>query len=914
MKKKLLLLAVMGMCINLYAGNLKPIAQKIYDQKTAIAALPATTLFTISNSSSQENIQLNAVVSNSTVMEFSHNKTAAILSSRPANLNFVIPTKSGGNLELELYQSDFFTSDFTVVTSLSNGQPVSYSGGVHYWGIIKGDNTSLAAISIFNDEVMGMISSPSIGNLVLGKLENDPQGRHILYNDRDLHAGRVPRCDTPEDGLGYGKSLEQPGNQSLSVNCIRLYWEVNFDIFTGKGSVTAATNYVTSLFNQSAILYTNDNIPVSLSQVFVWDVASPYTGTTTSDLLNQFHANVNSFNGDLGHLLGYVGGGGIAASTNGLCNSNIDSRQCYSDINSSFSNVPTYSWSVEVVTHEQGHLMGSRHTHDCAWNGNNTKIDSCGDAAGYVSGNCSVGGGNQALPSGGGTIMSYCHLVNGIGINFSNGFGTQPKAAILTKYNAASCLTACAGATCNAPTGLTTGSISQSSAIFSWTTASGATSYNVRYRIVGAAVWTTGSTSSLVFTAAPLTSGSNYEWQVQTVCSGGSSGFTNSTTFTTGNITSCGSPTGLSTTGITGNSATLNWAAISCDSLLVRYFITSIPSVVYFTSVTHGTATSKKITGLLSSTNYSWLVRTYCNGAQSGHYSSTVSFTTTSSNCGTPANLASSSITGNSAVLSWTSVNGATGYNIRYRIMGTSIWTNRTSAAASTTASSLSGSSTYEWQVQSICSSGSSAFTNSSSFTTLSSCNAPSSLSVTNITSTSANLQWNAVTCDSFLVRYFVTSAPNIVFYKRVSAGTATSTGIAGLTSGTAYSWKIRTYCNNAQSGVYSFTNTFTTLSPSPEGIEEGTHSMIISGTQQLIIYPNPAKDHITMEFSARKNQHVVLAVYDLVGHIVLINHKEALEGLNVIKMETASLNEGIYFIGVEVDGILERQRVIISR
>lgn len=89
---------------------------------------------------------------------------------------------------------------------------------------------------------------------------------------------------------------------------------------------------------------------------------------------------------------------------------------------------------------------------------------------------------------------------------------------------------------------------------------------------------------------------------------------------------------------------------------------------------------------------------------------------------------------------------------------------------------------------------------------------------------------------------------------------------------------------------------------------------MIISGTQQLIIYPNPAKDHITMEFSARKNQHVVLAVYDLVGHIVLINHKEALEGLNVIKMETASLNEGIYFIGVEVDGILERQRVIISR
>src|SRR5690606_8460773 len=39
--------------------------------------------------------------------------------------------------------------------------------------------------------------------------------------------------------------------------------------------------------------------------------------------------------------------------------------------------VPVYSWDVTCSTHEMGHNLGSPHTHNCAWNGNNTAIDNC---------------------------------------------------------------------------------------------------------------------------------------------------------------------------------------------------------------------------------------------------------------------------------------------------------------------------------------------------------------------------------------------------------------------------------------------------------------------------------------------------------------------------------------------------------
>lgn len=634
-----------------FSQNLKPVASAINERKQKQAVFAEARLFNIADIDHREKASIEKIAGDAFILDFNVNTTQSILSRQPENISFTIPLSTGKDLELEMYRSNLFTPDFSVVTATGNGMALPYTGGVHYWGIIKGDNSSITAISIFEDEVMGMVSS-SDGNFVLGKLKDDAAGRHIFYNDKNLKASKQAACFTQNDGMRYSEHELKFSPENMALNCIRLYWEVNYDIFLDKGSITNTTNYVTGLFNESAVIYTNDNIPVALSQVYVWDIASPYTSTSTIGLLNQFQAYRNSFNGDLGHLLGYSGGGGVAAGINGLCNANLDLSQCYSGISSNYQNVPTYSWSVEVVTHEQGHLMGSRHTHACVWNGNSTAIDNCGPTAGYgYEGNCS----GAPTPPNGGTVMSYCHLV-GAGINFSNGFGSQPAAVILNNFNNAACLTSCSGVACFYPLNLTSTNITTTSATLSWDSVPGALSYNIQYRIVGAPSWSTASSPVNTYNAAGLAPGSTYEWQVQTVCTGGNSNYTFSENFVTVPL-SCNSPTGLSTSAVSSSSAILNWNAVGgAVSYTIEY--REVGTVPWLSAVS--LVNSYNLFGLTPVTSYEWHVQTVCSGGGNSSNSIDSVFTTLTS----PAPAACYPFSGNANDVSGNShhgtVNGAT--------------------------------------------------------------------------------------------------------------------------------------------------------------------------------------------------------------------------------------------------------------
>lgn len=89
-------------------------------------------------------------------------------------------------------------------------------------------------------------------------------------------------------------------------------------------------------------------------------------------------------------------------------------------------------------------------------------------------------------------------------------------------------------AACEIPSGLTASSVTQTSAMVGWSSAAGASSYNIHYREVGATTWQpAANTASATYSLGGLTAGTSYEVQVESVCGGVNSGYSTSYYFST---------------------------------------------------------------------------------------------------------------------------------------------------------------------------------------------------------------------------------------------------------------------------------------------------------------------------------------------------------------------------------------------
>lgn len=487
------------------AGEPGFVTRKVMDLSAAGTSFMQVPVFSLSRQ--QEQPQASEALGNFTMTGINRQVLGDLVASRPEFIEVTLPRRGTTAITLLLYRVNISGNGFTLQTN--DGRSFGeYNPVVHYRGMVENDPQSVASVSFSQEETMALISTGE-GNYVLGKMDlpgtngnNYNDHRYVFYNDRDLLVPFVYDCGTNTSGLPRDPLPVPNGNTPSvqSTNCVDWFWETDYDIFVGKGSLANVNSYMQGVFNQVSTLYNNDGISITLQTLYVWTSTDPYTGPSTSNYLSQFGANRTSFTGDLANLMGYNGGGGVAY-VDGLCASN-QFRMGYCGIGSTFNNVPTYSWTVEVVTHEEGHLLGSYHTHDCVWNGNNTAIDGCGDQAGYNgSGNCATG----PLPASG-TIMSYCHLVGSVGINFNNGFGPQPTAVMLGNVNTSTCLAPCSS--CQPPNqpGSISGQTSYclpSSQTYSIVSVMGATSYSWTLP----SGWTGSSTTNTITVTQGTTGG-----------------------------------------------------------------------------------------------------------------------------------------------------------------------------------------------------------------------------------------------------------------------------------------------------------------------------------------------------------------------------------------------------------------------
>jgi hypothetical protein len=294
--------------------------------------------------------------------------------------------------------------------------------------------------------------------------------------------------------------------------------------------------------------------------------------------------------------------------------------------------------------------------------------------------------------------------------------------------------------------------------------------------------------------------------------------------------TPCAPVTGLTVTGITASSATLNWTAVTGA---IGYEWAVNTSSTPPASGTPTTLTTASPSGLSASTAYYAHVRTKCSATSFSTWV-TIPFTTTgsTSTCAPVTGLTVSGITTSGASLNWTAVTGASGYEWAVNTSATPPASGTATTLTTASASGLTSATAYYAHVRTQCGTIYSTWVSVPFSTLSSSCPPVSGLTASAITLTSATVSWTAVTSGSMGYQYVI---DNIVTDPTGSGTntTATSTSPTGLTSATTYYAHVRDSCGVGSFSVWT-TIPFTTLSSSCNAVTGLTATGITSSGATL--------------------------------------------------------------------------------
>lgn len=350
----------------------------------------------------------------------------------------------------------------------------------------------------------------------------------------------------------------------------------------------------------------------------------------------------------------------------------------------------------------------------------------------------------------------------------------------------------------------------------------------------------------------------------------------------------CNVPSGLSAVP-SNDTVYLQWTNTGAVSYTVQYRVSGTTAWFNTSSLTNSYAA----TGLAGCSEYVFKVRSVCAVGNSV-FSTTSPFSTGCTNCSVPYSVSVNSVTNNSAFVNWSSTPYGT-YRVRYRPIGTTIWTTLTVNGGSITIQGLDPCTSYNWRVARLCNGVPSAYKIGPVINTTG-CSDPCDQVPT---PTSLGL---GVTFDIHF-HWVSTGAPYYRLQNRMvgtstwTTTTLTNTGdtVPGnYMPGTCFEFRVRSECSP------------TDYSPYSTPVQRCAYYWIRSEetasktNSSSTIFPNPASGHAQVEIKHSDEEPVQLVVCDVDGKFVR-RQKLWLHGDHTaIELDLRDFPPGVYFVIIE--------------